>query len=71
MMTRSVLCDIPRRIQMARPVGVVAKTKDNSRKKHREHEEWQKGKRIGRPAQQYNAETKTWGKIAEPKKVNA
>jgi len=55
---------------MARPAGVTVKTKDNSKKKHREREEWQKGKRIGRPAQQYNAETKQWGKIAEPKKAN-
>lgn len=36
---------------MARPVGVAIKTKDNSRKKHRENEEFQKGKKLGRPKQ--------------------
>lgn len=36
---------------MARPAGVTAKTKDNSKKLHRNREEWQKGKRIGRPKQ--------------------
>lgn len=36
---------------MTKPVGVVTKTKDNSRKKHRENEEFQKGKKLGRPKQ--------------------
>lgn len=36
---------------MAKPAGVTAKTKDNSRKKHRENEEFQKGKKLGRPKQ--------------------
>ena len=36
---------------MAKPVGVVTKTKDNSRKKFREHEDWMKGKKLGRPKQ--------------------
>ena len=54
---------------MAKPAGVTVKTKDNSKKHPRAHEEWQKGKRIGRPAQQFNAETKQWGKIMEPRKV--
>lgn len=31
--------------------------------------EWQAKKREGRPHQQFNPETKTWGKIMEPKKV--
>jgi hypothetical protein len=38
---------------MTRPAGVTAKTKDNSKKKFREREEWQKGKKIGRPKQKY------------------
>ena len=52
-----------------KPAGVTQKTKDHSKKHPRMAEEWQKGKRIGRPAQQYNAETKQWGKILEPRKV--
>lgn len=54
---------------MAMPAGVQRKTKDNSRKKFREHEEWSKGKKIGRPAQQFNAETNSFSKVMEPKKV--
>jgi hypothetical protein len=54
---------------MARPVGVTQKTKDNSRKKFREHDEWMEAKKLGRPAQQFNAETNTWAKIMLPKKV--
>jgi hypothetical protein len=54
---------------MAKPVGLATKTKDNSRKKFRENEEWRKGKKLGRPAQQFNAETGQWGKILLPKKV--
>jgi hypothetical protein len=69
MMTRSAPCDIPRRKTMARPAGLATKTKDNSRKKFREHDEWMEGKRIGRPAQQFNAELNTWAKIMLPKKV--
>lgn len=34
-----------------KPVGIVTKTKDNARKKYREHAEWMKGKKIGRPKQ--------------------
>ena len=56
---------------MARPVGLAAKKKDNSKKKYREREEWQKAKKLGRPAQQFNAETNTWGKVMEPRKVIA
>jgi hypothetical protein len=48
---------------MAMPAGIQRKTKDNSKKKFREHEEWVKGKRIGRPKQVFNAETKTWEKV--------
>ena len=54
---------------MAKPAGVTVKTKDNSKKHPRAHEEWQKGKRIGRPAQQFNAELNTWAKILLPRKV--
>jgi hypothetical protein len=54
---------------MARPAGVTAKTKDNSKKLHRNREEWQKAKKLGRPAQQFNAETNSFSKIMEPKKV--
>jgi hypothetical protein len=38
---------------MARPVGVTAKVKDNSRKKFRKHDEWMEGKKIGRPKQRW------------------
>jgi len=48
---------------MAKPIGVIAKTKDNSRKKYREHAEWLEGKKIGRPAQQWNERTRQWEKI--------
>ena len=54
---------------MAKPLGLATRKKDNSKKKFREHEEWQKGKRIGRPAQQFNAQSNTWSKILLPKKV--
>ena len=46
---------------MARPVGVTVKTKDNSRKKFREREQWLIAKKLGRPAQQFNAETNCSG----------
>ena len=36
---------------MAKPAGVLTKTKDNSKKLHRNREEWMKGKKIGRPKQ--------------------
>ena len=54
---------------MARPTGLATKTKDNSKKKYRENQEWKQGKKLGRPHQQFNAETNTWGKIVLPKKV--
>ncbi len=34
-----------------KPAGVTQKTKDHSKKHPRMAEEWQKGKRIGRPKQ--------------------
>jgi hypothetical protein len=48
---------------MTMPAGIVKKTKDNSRKKWREHQEWQKGKRLGRPKQVFDEATKTWSKV--------
>ena len=54
---------------MALPTGVVKKTKDNSKKNYRTAEDWNKGKRLGRPAQQFNEQTKTWSKIMLPRKV--
>lgn len=47
---------------MARPDGLLRKTKDNTKKNHRSREEWNAGKRIGRPKQVFNPETKTWSK---------
>jgi hypothetical protein len=41
----------------------------NQQKNARAHDEWMKGKRVDRPYQQWNEETKTWGKIMLPKKV--
>ncbi len=41
----------------------------NQEKNDRANEEWMKGKRSDRPYQQFNPETKTWGKILLPKKV--
>jgi hypothetical protein len=35
-----------------------SKLKDNSKKNHREHAEWSTGKKLGRPNQQFNTETK-------------
>jgi hypothetical protein len=49
---------------MAMPAGVTKKTKDNSKKKYRENAEWMKGKKLGRPKQVFNPETKTWNKVA-------
>ena len=54
---------------MSRPVGVTVKTKDNTHKKFREHEGWMAGKKLGRPAQQFNVQSNTWSKILLPKKV--
>ena len=48
---------------MTMPAGIQKKTKDNSGKKYREHEEWQVGKKLGRPKQVFNPETKTWRKV--------
>lgn len=38
---------------MSAPVGIVKKTKDNSKKLYRNNEEWMKGKKIGRPKQRW------------------
>jgi hypothetical protein len=54
---------------MSMPAGITRKTKNNSNKKFRENEEWSKGKKLGRPSQQFNAETNKWGKILPSKKV--
>ena len=54
---------------MARPAGLTTKLKNNDKKHPRIHDEWQKAKRLGRPAQQFNAELNTWAKIMLPKKV--
>lgn len=48
---------------MAKPVGIIAKHKDNSNKKYRENAEWQAGKRLGRKKQVFDATTKTWSKV--------
>jgi hypothetical protein len=44
-------------------VGLAAKKKDNSKKKYREREEWQKAKKLGRSKQEFVAETRTWKKV--------
>jgi hypothetical protein len=56
---------------MTAPAGIIRKNKDCSKKNFRAHEEWQKAKKLGRPAQQFNVETNTWGKVLEPRKVTA
>lgn len=53
---------------MSRPAGVTAKTKDNSKKKFREHEEWMVGKKIGRPKQVY-VDTRIGMSIKEVEKL--
>jgi hypothetical protein len=54
-----------------RPAGLSLKKKDNSKKNWHENLEWQKAKKLGRPAQQFNLLIGTWSKIMEPKKVTA
>jgi hypothetical protein len=49
-----------------RPAGLQTKLKNNDNKHPHVHDEWIKGKCMGRPAQQFNAITKQWGK---PRKV--
>ena len=56
---------------MSKPVGLTSKLKNNDNKHPRISEEWRKGKKLGRPAQQYNALTHTWSKVMEPRKVSA
>ena len=55
---------------MAKPAGVTAKTKDNSKKKFRENEEWMLGKKLGRPSQQFHPVSNTWAKVMLPRKVS-
>lgn len=52
-----------------KPAGLQSKLKNNSNKHDRIREEWQRGKRLGRPAQQFNAKTNAWAKVLEPRKV--
>ena len=47
---------------MAKPEGIAKKTKDNSNKHPHQREDFEKGKRLNRPKQVWNAETKTWSK---------
>jgi hypothetical protein len=54
-----------------KPEGLKSKLKDNSKKNHREHAEWSTGKKLGRPNQQFNTETKQWGKVMPTQKVEA
>ena len=54
---------------MAMPVGIQCKTKNNDNKHARAHEEWTKGKKLGRPAQQFHPVSNTFSKIMEPRKV--
>jgi hypothetical protein len=42
---------------MAKPVGLKTTLKDNSKKLYRNHTEWMKGKRLGRPKQQWVDDT--------------
>lgn len=48
---------------MTMPAGIQKKTKDNSKKLYRNHSEWLEGKKLGRPKQVFNPETKTWSKV--------
>jgi hypothetical protein len=41
---------------MARPEGIKAKLKNNDNKNHRNHEEWQIGKKLGRAKQTWIAD---------------
>ena len=38
---------------MPKPIGIVTKRKNNDNKHYRDNEEWQKGKKLGRPKQQW------------------
>jgi hypothetical protein len=40
-------------MNVAKPDGITKKTKDNSKKKYRENLEWMRGKKLGRPKQQW------------------
>lgn len=54
-----------------KPAGLQTKLKNNAKKNFRAREEWQAGKKLGRPAQQFNVQSNTWSKVLEPRKVNA
>ena len=54
---------------MSKPEGLKSKLKDNSKKLHRNRAEWQLGKKLGRPAQQFNERTNTWAKVMPGSKM--
>lgn len=54
---------------MAMPVGIQRKTKDNSKKKFREHDEWMQGKKIGRPKQVFVDTRSVFGSTEEIEKL--
>ena len=53
-----------------KPEGLKSKLKDNSKKLHRNHEEWMAWKKLGRPAQQFNERTNTWAKVMPGSKMD-
>jgi len=55
--------------RMSKPEGLKSKLKDNSKKLHRNRAEWQLGKKLGRPNQQFNERTNTWAKVMPGSKV--
>jgi hypothetical protein len=48
---------------MTKPAGTTKVTKDNSRRKYKEAEQWALGKKLGRPKQVFDPSTKTWSKV--------
>ena len=54
-----------------KPAGLQTKLKNHDNKHPRVRDEWMIAKKIGRPAQQFNAQSNTWSKVLEPRKVNA
>ncbi|MGA2886270.1 MAG: hypothetical protein ABSE80_14180, partial [Halobacteriota archaeon] len=53
-----------------KPEGLKSKLKDNSKKLHRNRAEWQLGKKLGRPTQQFNERTNTWAKVMPGSKMD-
>jgi hypothetical protein len=54
-----------------KPTGLISKLKNNSNKKlHRNRAEWQLGKKLGRPTQQFNERTNTWAKVMPGSKMD-